>query len=100
MTGTAKTRIRFRAINYHEAGAGLRSLIAWQLRALADRLDKHRSLAMRISTDSAISRRVETECITRGMAHSQRLIEESASAQAVEDLIREHCPGLYSEESQ
>lgn len=50
MTAKGKTHISFRAINYHEAGAGLRSLIAWQLRA-----------------------------------------------QALDDLMFEHCPSLYSE---
>lgn len=97
MTAKGKTHISFRAINYHEAGAGLRSLIAWQLRALADRLDKHRSVAARISTTPALSRRVKTEYVTRGMAHSHRLIEESVRAQALDDLMFEHCPSLYSE---
>lgn len=100
MTAKSRTRISFRAINYHEAGAGLRSLVAWQLRALADRLDKHHSVAARISTTPALSRRVKTECIIRGMAHSHRLIEESVRARAVDDPMREHCPELYSEESQ
>lgn len=100
MTVKGRTRVRFSVISYHKAGAGLRSRIAWALRAVADRLDKHCSLAVRISTAPALSSSVKTECLTRGMAHSHRLIEESTRAQIVDDLMREHCPDLYSEESQ
>lgn len=94
-----RTRSRFSAINYHEAGAGLRSRIAWSLRAAADLLDHHRSYGIRITTTPVIDAQAKAECITRGLGHAQRLIDEELKATAIDGAMAEDCPELYSEES-
>lgn len=99
MTAKDRTRISFRAINYHYAGAGLRSRIAWALRAVAGRIDHHESYGIRISTTPGLSRVDEAECITRGMAHSHRLIKEAVESQLIDNLMRKNLPTLYSEET-
>lgn len=78
-----------------EQGSSLRSMSAWVLRHLADRLDKGQSIRVEYSTKPAVDPRMAADCIERGFSHANRLLAEMAHQQACEEALREHHGELF-----
>lgn len=77
----------------------LRQRIGMRLRDLADRIDRHRSIAVRIQTDPALTNRQETEIFQQGILAIERALRTETEYTAEDALMREKLPFLWKERS-
>lgn len=97
---TVEWRHKIEATSEHQHGQGARSVVAWLLRHLADRLDDGQSLRVTYSTTPAIPTRLAADCIERGMAHANQLLAEMAHQEACDQALADVMPELFKEAGQ
>ncbi|OHV09691.1 hypothetical protein [Kushneria phosphatilytica] len=69
--------------------------LARQLRQLANRLDHGHGMTISCHTRPALAPEAIAECMTCGMRHGERLLEERCRQQAIDQLLYQHYPELH-----
>lgn len=78
------------------ADRGWRDRVGSFLRILATRIDGRRALAIRIKTSSPLSEKTKQKIISRGLDHMSELVEGELRMDALEAVMRERRPELWS----
>lgn len=93
-------RHKLQATNHAQPGDGFRSVFAWMLRHIADRIDKGQSVRIEYSTTPRVSPRLAADCIERGLSHANSLLADMAHQEACERALLEHSQELFGEADQ
>jgi len=84
-----------------EASAGWKARLAWQIRALADRLDGGgRTIKIDCNVTPEVSREDVDSCLGKGFALTQSLLTQLAHQAACEDVMRDAKAELFAQQPQ
>jgi len=82
-----------------EPNMNARSIIAWLFRRIATAIDGLPSLSLEMESTPVVSKEERVQIMHAGLDLSKGLFKDAAKRESLEEMMREHKPHLFREDS-